>query len=175
MYKTITKKFIASFGVLGLVGTLVAYSVAFAASTATVTATVTVQNISLSVSDGTVAYGTLASNTTKSTCGDELNDAQTVTNDGNVAETFNIKGQNSANWTLGATAGSDQYVHKFQNGACATAAIFSGTALTTSYTTLASNIAASGTVTLNTQINTPNPSTVFTSQSVDVLLQAVAF
>ena len=72
---------------------LLAGQYAIAASTATVTATVTVQNISLTVSDGVVAYGTLGSNTTKSTCTSELNDLQTITNNGNVAETFNIKGK----------------------------------------------------------------------------------
>lgn len=168
-----TKKLLAAAGVLGFVGMLVAYSAALALNTATVTATVTVQNISLSVADGVIVYGTLASNTTKSTCTTELNDLQTVTNNGNVAETFNIKGQNSVNWTLAALAGTDQYVEKFVNVACSTWSL--GTALTTVYATLASNIAASGTTNLNLQINTPNPSTVFTSQSVDVLLQAVAF
>jgi hypothetical protein len=173
MRKNITKKFIIPVSVLGLAGMLVAYSVALAASTATVAATVTVQNISLSVVDGSIAYGTLGSNTTKSTCTSELNDLQTITNDGNVAETFNIKGQNSGNWTLAATAATDQYVHKFATSTCTTWS--GGTALTTSYATAATNVAASGTVNLNLQINTPNPSTVFTQQSVDVLLQAIAF
>jgi len=173
MRKIITKKFIIPVSVLGLAGMLVAYSVAFAASTATVAATVTVQNISLSVADGSIAYGTLASNSTKSTCTSELNDLQTITNDGNVAETFNIKGQNSTNWTLAATAGSDQYVESFITSTCATWS--TGTALTTSYATAATNVAPSGTANLNLQINTPNPSTVFTQQNVDVLLQAVAY
>lgn len=166
------KSIIASICILGLVGMVAGVAVK-AASTATVTATVTVQNISLSVSDGSVAYGTLASNTTKSTCTSELNDLQTVTNNGNVAENFNISGQNSANWTLAATAGTDQYVHKFATSTCSTWS--GGTALTTSYTTANTNVAASATTTLNLQINTPNPSTVFTQQSVNVLLQAVAY
>ena len=173
MQKIITKKFVIPISVLGLVGMLVAYQVIFAADTATVAATVTAQNISLSVADGAVAYGALASNTTKSTCTTELNDLQIITNDGNVAETFNIEGQNSANWTLAATAGSDQYVEKFATSTCST--FSGGTALTTSYVTAATNVAASATSTLNLQINTPNPSTIFTQQSVDVGLQAVAF
>ncbi len=165
------KSLFASISILGLIGMLV-FSTALAGTTATVTATVTVQSISLGVTDGGVTYGTLGQNTTKSTCSSELNDAQTVTNDGNITENFNIKGQNSANWTLGGTAASDVYVHQFKNGTCAT--FSAGTALTTSYQTLASGIATSGTATLNLQINTPNPSTVFTQQSVDVMVQAVA-
>lgn len=127
--------------------------------------------ISVSVSDGIVTYGTIPANTTKSTCTSELNDAQTLTNDGNVTEDFLIRGQNSANWTLAATAGSDQYVHKFLNGACST--FSGGTALTTSDQTFATGIAVGGTATLNLQINTPNPSSVFTEQSVNVTITAV--
>jgi len=164
------KSLIAILGILGMIG-LVVGPLAQAANTATVTATVTVQNISLTVSDGAIAYGTLAQNSTKSTC--DLSDTQTVTNNGNVAETFNIMGSNSANWTLGATPGSDIYVHKFATSSCPVT--WGGTALTTSYQTMATNIAANATTTLNLQINTPNPSTVFTQQSVDVTVQAVAF
>jgi hypothetical protein len=163
------KSLIAILSILIMVGLIVG-SLIQAADTATITATVTVQNISLSVSDGSITYGTMPANSSKSTC--DLNDTQTVTNNGNVAETFNIKGQNSANWTLAATNGTDQYVHKFATSGCPWT---SGTALTTSYQTMATNIPANGTSTLNLQITTPNPSTVFTEQSVDVTVQAVAY
>lgn len=156
---------------------LMSFSVtAFAATTANVTATVTVQNISVSVSDGSITYGTLAANTARSTLAGEANDMQTATNDGNYAEDFNIQGTNSASWTLAGTAGADQYVHKFCNettGDCS-APPTSYTALTTSYQTLASNIAAAGTTDFHLQITTPNPSTVFTQQSVNITVQAVA-
>jgi hypothetical protein len=141
-----------------------------AADTATVAATVTVQNISVSVSDGTVAYGTLGQNATADT---NPADTQTATNNGNVTENFNIKGQSSTNWTLGATAASDQYIHGFCKTTCTTPPT-NYTALTTSYATLATGIAASGTQTFDLYINTPNPSTVFTQQSVDVTVQAIA-
>lgn len=169
---TTTIKKISFLAIGMLVMALIIGQYAMAGTTASVTATVTVQNISLSVADGGVTYGTLGQNNTKSTCSSELNDAQTVTNDGNITANFNIKGQNSANWTLGTTAASDVYVHQFKNGTCAT--FSAGTALTVSYQALATSIATSGTATLNLQINTPNPSTVFTQQSVDVMVQAVA-
>jgi hypothetical protein len=163
-----TKQLIASILILGLVGMVVGV-VAQGAETASVAATVTVQNISVTVSDGTVAYGTLPVNTTKSTLVGELNDLQTATNNGNVTENFNIKGQNSANWTLAASAGADQYVHKFSKDSGV-----SWTALTTSYATLATGIAALGTQTFDLQITTPTSSTNYTQQSVDVTVQAVA-
>jgi hypothetical protein len=149
---------------------LSSYSLAWAATTATVTATVTVSNVSVTVSSGTITWGTLGSNTASST---RTAYTQTVTNAGNVAEDFTIKGQNSANWTLGATNGSDQYVQKFCTSGCTTPPT-GYTALTTVNQTLASNVASSGTVSLDLYILTPNPSTVFTQQSVDVTITASA-
>lgn len=145
----------------------------FAATTGNVSATVTTQNISVTVSDGTVSYGTLDSNTSKSTIASDLNDLQTATNDGNVNEDLNIRGQNSAAWTLAATSGTDQYVHRFCTATCGTPPT-NFTALTTNYQSLTTNAAPSGSQTFDLQITTPNPSTVFTQQSVDVTVQAVA-
>jgi len=127
--------------------------------------------VSVSVSDGTINYGTLPVNSSKSTCTSELNDAQIVTNNGNVTENFLIMGQNSANWTLAATPGTNQYVHKFLNGACST--FSGGTALTTSNQTFATGIPPNGTATLNLQITTPTSTSYFSQQSVDVTITAV--
>lgn len=142
-----------------------------AASTATVTATVTVQNISVSVSDGTVTYGTLSTNASAGTNG---SDTQTATNDGNVAEDLNIRGQDSASWILdSANSTTDHYIHRFCTATCNSAPT-NYTALTTNYQTLAGSVAASGNQTFDLHITTPQTSTVFTQQSVDVTVQAVA-
>jgi len=169
------KKIISSITILVVVGMMVVVLVQ-AADTATVTATVTVQNISVSVSDGTVAYGTMAVNTWKSTLPSELNDMQTSTNDGNVTEDFNIKGQNSANWTLAATPGNEQYTHQFCNDTdndCSTPPT-NYTALTTSYQTLDTGIPTSGTVEFQLRLGTPTATSNYTQQSVDVTIQAIA-
>ena len=142
----------------------------FAATTATVTATVTVQNVSVTVSDGTVAYGTLAVNTSTGTNG---SDTQTATNNGNITEDLNIKGQNTAAWTLASSASTDQYVHRFCIATC-TSAPTNYTALTTSYQTLATGKAVSGTQTFDLYLTTPTSSSSFTQQSVDIIVQAVA-
>ena len=142
-----------------------------AATSANVAATVTVQNVSVSVSSGTVSYGTLATNTSAGTNG---SNTQIVTNAGNVAEDFNIRGQNSANWTLGSSAGTDTYVHQFCTSTCGTAPT-NYTKLTTSYAVLgAGNVASSSTQNFDLYITTPTSSSVFTQQSVDVTVQAVA-
>jgi len=143
-----------------------------ASDTATVSATVTVQKVSVSVAPGTVAYGILPLNTSTSTCDLSPVGTQTVTNDGNVAETFNIMGSNSTDWTLGATPGSEVYVHKFSTSSCPWT---SGIALTTNYQTLATNVAPNATTTLNLQVTTPTATTHYTQQSFSVTVQAIAY
>lgn len=160
--------YILTFVFLGLlIGTNVS-----AATTGDVAATVTVQSIALTVADGTVAYGTLAAGDSAGTNGTDL---QTVTNTGNVAEDFTIKGTNSANWTLDSTnVTSDHYIHKFCTATCASAPT-NYTALTTSNAALgAGNVAASGTQTFDLYVTTPATSTVTTAQSVNVTVTASA-
>lgn len=145
----------------------------FAADTAAVTASVTVQNISVQVSDGTVSYGTMSVNTSKSTISGDLNDQQTANNNGNVTEDLNIRGQNSTTWTLASSAGADQYVHRFCTSSCDTPPT-NYTALTTNYQTLATGLAQSGDQVFDLQLTTPTSSSSFTSEDVDVTVQAVA-
>jgi hypothetical protein len=163
------KSLIATLCTLGVVGMVIGAAV-LGATEATITATVTVQNISLSVSDGSIAYGVLPTGYSKSTC--DLSDTQTVTNNGNVAEDFSIKGQNSQNWTLGSTPGSEVYVHKFATSSCPVT--WGGTALTTSYQTMATNVAQNATTTLNLQITTPTATNYYTEQDVSVTVMAAA-
>ena len=168
---------------LAVLSALLATNVAFASTSATVAATVTLQNVSVTVADGSVAYGTLATNTSNNTVAGtggmnaNAGDTQTATNAGNVAEDLSIKGQNSANWTLGGSPGTDTYVEKFCTGSCGTYASPTGAnfnALTTSYASLASNVASSGTQTFDLLLTTPTSSTFFSAQSVDVTVLAAA-
>ncbi len=148
-----------------------------AATTAAVTATVTAQNISLAVTDGSISYGTLGLDSSKSTLSAGLNDQQTATNNGNIAEDFTIKGQNAVTWILDTVnTTQDHYIHKFCTATCGTEASPTNfTALTTSYAPLgAGNVATSGTQTFDLRITTPQTSSVYTSQSVDVTVQAAA-
>lgn len=142
----------------------------FAADTGQVSATVTVQNISLTVSDGEIEYGILAVSTTKATTA--LTDTQTITNNGNVSEKFSVKGTDSADWTLESAIGTDEYVHKFCAGTCSTPPTNYTALVEASYTTLAATVAPAGEQTLDLEISTPSTSTVFTSQSVNVSVQA---
>jgi len=146
-----------------------------AATEGTVTATVTAQNVAVTVSDGTVTYGTIAVSTTEDTTSSGLNDSQTATNDGNVSSDLDIKGQNATGgtgWTLAATIGSDQYVHEFCTTDCDSSP--SWTALTTSYQTLASGVAGSGSQVFDLKISLPSSVSDYTQKAVDVMVQISA-
>ncbi len=152
---------------------LLATNVVLAAGTATVNATVTVQNISVTVADGTVAFGTLGLDATTTTV--VLTDTQTVTNAGNIAEDFNIKGSNSTNWTLATTsAGSEIFTLKFSTTTSPTYSTDYTPLDNTIYTTLATNKSASATSSLDLGINTPTATAFYTTQSFTVTVQAVA-
>lgn len=128
-------------------------------------------------SDGSISYGTMPVNVSQDTTSSGLNDTQVASNNGNVAEDFNIKGQNSANWTLAGSAGSEQYVHAFcttgsgSPDPCDTGPTW--TSLTTSYQALGTNIATSGTKRFDLKITTPTATTATAQQSVDITVQAV--
>lgn len=144
---------------------------ALAADNATVNATVTLQNVSVSVADGTINYGILSLNSSTGTVA--LSDTQTVTNAGNVPVDILIKGQNSANWSIAGSAGNNAYVHRFCVSSCG-APVTNYTALTTNNQTLSSSVSASSTVSLDLHLTTPTASTNFAQQDVDVIITAVA-
>ena len=141
-------------------------------STAVVTAPVTIQNVSVSVSDGSVSYGTLGTSSSKDTTSSGLNDSQTATNNGNVSQDLNIRGENTTDWTLSTTVGADQYKHDFCVTTCDTSPTW--TALTTNSQTLSSGVAASGTQVFDLRLNTPSSSTSFDQQSANVTILATA-
>lgn len=133
--------------------------------------------VSISVSDAAVSYGILAAGATKDTTSSGINDTQSAINVGNVTEDFNLKGQNSAAWTLGSLADNEQYVHYF----CTTGsgspdpcdASPTWVALTTTYQALATSIAINGSQRFDLKINAPSSTTTTVQQSVDVIVQAV--
>jgi hypothetical protein len=153
---------------------------AFAASTGVVSATVTPQNISVTVSDGSVAYGTLTPNDTEDTTSAGVNDTQLATNDGNVTEDFNIRSTDATGgttWTLAGSAGADQFAHSYCNAGSGSPDNCDATptwnALSTSYNTLATAIAPAGTNRFDLQINTPTSSSDFVEKTITVTVQAV--
>jgi hypothetical protein len=148
---------------------------AFAASTGVVTSTVTPLNISVAVADGTVSYGALDLSSNEDTTNSGVNDSQTATNDGNVAEDFNIRSTNATGgtaWTISDTAiGPDQYMHQFCTTTCDSSPTW--TPMTTNYAALASNIATSGNQVFDLRIDTPSSSSDYLLKTITVTVQAV--
>jgi len=129
--------------------------------------------VSISASDGSVSYGIIVVGASKTTI--DLTDTQTLTNNGNVTETFNIMGQNtSCPWTLAAASGTDQYVHQFckKSDVSCSSPPTNYTALTTSYQTLYSGVASTATKQIDLRVTVPSTSSCFTSQAIDVTIQA---
>lgn len=125
--------------------------------------------ISVTVSDGNISYGVVA--TSKDTTATGVNETQTVTNNGNVAEDFEIVGQNSADWTLGASAGDAIYKHAWCTSNCDSSPIWN--ALTTAYQSLATNIAASGAQDFDLQVTVPTSNAGNNQQNVNVTIRAI--
>lgn len=151
-----------------------------AATTGTVAATVTPQNISVAVSDGAVAYGTLSLSSSANTTSGGVNDTQVATNDGNVAEDFNILSGNATGgtaWTLSGSVGADQYKHSFcttgsgSPDPCDTGPTW--TAITSSYQQLANSVAVAGTNRFDLKLDTPTSSTDYVQKTISVTIQAV--
>ena len=146
------KSLIASIAILGVAGLAIGTG-AGAATEASVSATVTAELISVSVADGSVAYGILPVNTSADTV--TLTQTQVVTNDSNVAADLDVKSSDAVggtDWNLVATAGADAFTHEFSPD---------GTNWTTfnvvnaTYTSLATNVAAGDPQNLDLRIGTP--------------------
>lgn len=164
------KRILAVVAVLTLVGTLVP-GIVFAADTGTVTCTVTAVLVSVTVTDGSVAYGTLALGATRSTL--DLSDTQTATNSGTVAENFTIKSSDATRgggttWTLvTGTPSLNEFKHEFSTDSGT-----SWTAMTTSYVSLATSVGTSGSQTFDLRITMPGSTTDYLEHTITVTVMA---
>lgn len=123
--------------------------------------------------DGTVAYGNVALNAEKDTTASGLNDTQTARNNGTVAEDFNIKTSDATGgtqWTVGAAAGSNIFMHNFSTNSGSSWTSFD---TTNSYKSLATNIASAGTKSFDLKIHAPTATTDYQQKTITVTIQAV--
>jgi len=168
------KSFIATIAILGLVGLMVGASLSFAAESS-ITARVKVQQVSLSITDGEIDYGTLDLSGTKDTTASGVNDTQTVQNTGNVNEDFDVKGTNvsgSCTWILASSQGPDQYYHKICTSNCDSSPTW--TALTTTYTEYANNISPLDTADFDFKVGVPSSTSCSSQVNVNIWVQASA-
>jgi len=131
--------------------------------------------ISITVEDGNVAYGTVAVGATQDTTASGVNDTQTATNAGDVAEKFQIKSSNATgtiDWTLGAAQGSNIFTHK--------ASIDGGNnwsiamEVADSYYELVASVAIAGNQTFDLQIGMPTTITDYGVHNITVTVLATA-
>lgn len=116
------RSLIASIAIVAITAMLVGTAV-LADDTGSISATVTASVIAMTVDDGGIAYGTVATSaTTAESDGDAISDTQTLQNTGTVNVDFEIKGQDSTGqvWTLADTAGDATYAHKSCIATCDT-------------------------------------------------------
>lgn len=156
-------------------------SAVHAANPATIDVTVTVQNLSISTT-GPIAFGTVAVSSTTVSSG-----ASTVTNDGNVTETYDLKLTDPAGWTaVSGAPGAEEYRLSAQfNAAQPTAVSFAAdhdlttTDQTSSATIFAGDqtglsVAASGARSLWFKFESPTSTVVSAQQTITVTLTAAA-
>ncbi len=165
------KELIASIAIVSFAAMLVGTAV-LGADTGQVSATVTASVVAVTVGDGSITYGTVA--TTADTTSTGVNDTQTITNTGTVNETFRVKGQNSTGqvWTLGASAGDATYKHATCITTCDATPTW--TALTASYVTLTTGVIPTGTTGLDLQVTVPTSNSGTGAATLPVDVQAVS-
>lgn len=151
------------------------------AVTSAVTATVLVSNVSISLSQSSFNYGTMALNAASSTLNLFSGAGIVATNNGNLTEDFDIYGANTTgagtNWTLDSSnATQNHYIHKFcqdtDNDCTLPGGAANYTALTGTPATLKHGITASGNVAFQLQITTPQSVSDYNQQSAAVTIQA---
>ena len=155
---------------------------ALAGNPATISVTVTIQNLSVSAT-GAIAFGTVVS-------GSETvsGSPSTVTNDGNVVETYSLSLTNPSGWTaVQAAPASEQYAllaefnaaapaaasFSYGNHALSTASVAS-TASTFAGDQNGASVAVSATRSLWFRFNAPTTTAVTTTQSITVTITAAA-
>jgi len=171
--------------ILALAGLLLLATapMAWAANPATISVTVTIQNLSVSAT-GPIAFGTVT--TSSQTVSGA---ASTVTNDGNVIETFSISLTNPASWTAvqAAPSAAEEYALLAQFNSSAPGAgsftyanhALSTTSVASSGTKFAGDqtglsVAASGTRSLWFRFDAPTSTAVTAQQTITVTVTAAA-
>jgi hypothetical protein len=119
-------------------------------------------------SDGTIDYGILTSNQSKSTI--ELSDSQTAQNNGTAVANFNIKSSAPSGWTLATDTSEDTFVHEFSSNGGLEWTKF---ASADSYQLLSSNVALNSSVQFDLRLTAPNPSTTTDQKNITITIQVV--
>ena len=162
------RRIFALVGVVALVGLLLPAAI-FAVED-TVECTVTAALVSVTVSDGDVAYGTLALGASKKASA--LGDTQTVTNNGTVIANLYIRSSDATRdggttWTLWTgTPGHNEFRHRWDTGD------ETWSAMLNSYLAMGGDIWPGNSVSLDLQIDMPSSTDDYLEHSITVTVLA---
>jgi len=168
------KSLLATICILGIVGMMIGTTVK---AGDTVTATVTIGTVSVTVSPTSFGYGSVPYSGSKESFDSDLASHNISATVGTAITDLDIKGVNTADWTLDTVAniGANKYAHKFgtSTGETARPASYVATELTTTFDSnyLVEGAAGSSVTWFGLKIYTPS-SGVATVQSAAVTLQA---
>jgi hypothetical protein len=129
--------------------------------------------ISVTVTDGTVAYGVLSPSGSSNTTSGGLNDTQVALNNGTVAEDFTIKtsvATGGTGWTLGSAIGSNIFVHEFSTNSGSNWTKF---ITADSYQTLVDNVDVNSSQNFDLRLTAPSSSTDAVQKTITITVQAV--
>lgn len=157
-------------------------TLSFAANPATINVTVTIQNLSVSAT-GPIAFGTVSAGSATVS-----SSASTVTNDGNVTETYSLNLTNPAGWTaVQAAPAAEQYCLSAMFNTTRPASdsfTYANHALSTTSTACSAtkfagdqtglSVPATGTRSLWFKFEAPSSTTVTTQQTIVVTITAAA-
>lgn len=163
-----SRGYVATIIVVALLISVFGWYSARAAATAVVSATVTANNLAVSISDGSIAFGSVALNTATTTVAH--GETQTVSNDGSTA-VINVKSGNATGgttWTLGTSPGSDTFKLEVSTTTGSTYMTFQAT---DTYLTASSSSASLTSGPLDFRFTTPTVSTDFVQKSLTITVQ----
>lgn len=146
-----------------------------ATDTDTVAATVTAVIYALTVDNESIAFGSVAQNSTKNTV-EVGSETSTVISAGSVAEKISIKAGNSTGgtgWTLADTAASETYTMKSSLGVGSTGP-WTSVGIHPSYATLTASLGVGSSQPFELQVGTPTTTAVTTEQSITITVMAGA-
>lgn len=161
-------KYIALALIVSLILTVFGWRTTKAATTGTVTATVTATNLAVSVSDGSIAFGSVALNTATTTANN--GETQVVTNDGSNAQ-LNVKSGNATGgttWTLGTSPGSNIFKLEVST---TTGSSYMTLQATDTYLTASTTFSSLTTGNLDFRFTTPTASSDFVQKSLTITVQ----
>ena len=139
------------------------------AQTDTVAATVTATDLSVSLTGGSISFGSMNLSASSST-GSGNGYTQTATNDGSIMQ-LNVKTLDTASWTVGTSPSSEVYKLEVSTTSGSSWMTFQSD---NTYLTASTSMPAANTETLDFKFWTPTATSDFAQQTMTITVQAAS-